>query len=131
MKGVVYFVQEDHSGPIKIGYTEGSAEGRLSAMQIGNPRRLQLIAEIRGCCRDDEKRWHNQFAELRFVGEWFHPTSGLLAEILRCAEAPKCLGRDAPGGLKASLMDNFDRRGWISPQVRKQLWEKKREGEAA
>lgn len=129
MSGFLYFVQEDHSGPIKIGYTENLPAARLNQMQVGNPRRLQLIAVIKGVPREEEGRWHQEFAEVRFVGEWFHPTAGLLTAILEKGSAPSCMGPEAPGGVKARQMGDVGRGGWISPGVRTQLL-KKREAAA-
>lgn len=124
MTGSLYFVQEDLSGPIKIGFTKGMPTCRLNMMQVGNPRRLQLIAEIRNVTADEERRWHEEFAEVRFVGEWFHPTAALLSAIIDRAEMPRCFGGDAPGAIKANNMDRVDRMGWICPRVRKQLADK-------
>jgi hypothetical protein len=127
MTGTLYFVQEDHSGPIKIGFTKSLPSCRLNIMQVGNPRRLQLLAVIPGCTRQDEERWHRQFAEVRLVGEWFHPTAALLQAIIESGQPPRNFSDQAPGVIKAQGIKDMGRTGWISPRARKHLIEKQRE----
>ncbi len=73
----VYFIQEGADGPIKIGFTTGDPSGRLSALQTGNPNPLRIVAATPGTM-EDERRWHERFAHLRMLGEWFLPADDLL-----------------------------------------------------
>lgn len=79
--GNVYFIQEDLSGPIKIGYTRSWDFDRMVALQAGNYRPLQLLGMIPGQPREAEAQWHQRFAHVRLKGEWFHPSVELLLAI--------------------------------------------------
>ncbi len=81
--GTVYFIQEGGpGGPIKIGHTSRRCAERHTALQTGNPRRLEILAEAGGT-QEDESTLHRYFAEhgawLR--GEWFAPVR-LLRELI-------------------------------------------------
>ncbi len=76
----VYFIQDGPGGAIKIGVTAGSPQVRLSALQTGNPRRLELLASIPGSSRE-EAALHERFAALRIQGEWFRADDRLLGFI--------------------------------------------------
>lgn len=95
---MIYFIQDQESLSIKIGYTGGSSEGRLKALQTGNGSRLVLLGEVPG---DEaaERQLHERFRQSRMVGEWFRPTPDVLAYILRHAKPPGppagvCVPRD-------------------------------------
>ena len=75
---MIYFIQQDTSGPIKIGYTNKHVRKRLSALQTGCSECLNLLGTIEGN-RDVERQLHSQFKHMR--GEWFHPTQELLVYI--------------------------------------------------
>jgi hypothetical protein len=69
---------------MKIGYC-ATAEGvakRVCELQVGNPRRLRLVATVRGT-REAERQLHQRFAAIRMVGEWFDTNT----ELIRYAEA--------------------------------------------
>lgn len=74
---MTYFIQVGEDGPIKIGKTSGLAESRLADLQIGNPRKLRLLAVTDEC----ERCLHRQFAHLRGQGEWHEPGPDLIAYI--------------------------------------------------
>lgn len=76
-KTMIYFVQAEHGGPIKIGRAD-KPEERLRDLQIGNPYRLRLTRTVEGV-RIDEWRLHRLFAPLRLQGEWFKPHPVLAA----------------------------------------------------
>lgn len=82
----VYFIRPEGGGPIKIGLTH-DLSGRLTALQIGSPVKLALIARIDGGAGTTEAALHRRFAAGRLHGEWFREdTPGLLeliADILR------------------------------------------------
>ena len=72
----VYFIQDGrgNGGPIKIGKAK-DVEKRLSILQIGNPRKLTLLAAIKcKSCGDAirlEKELHKKFSNYQLRGEWF------------------------------------------------------------
>jgi hypothetical protein len=68
----VYFVRNGAEGPIKIGFTRGSAQRRVRELQSGNPVRLQLLATISGGVAE-ERQLHRTMAayRLRPGSEWF------------------------------------------------------------
>lgn len=99
----IYFAQEGRVGPIKIGCTRGLIWARLNSLQVGNPRRLQLIGVIRGVNKGVEKSWHNRFEDIRMMGEWFAPTRTLLAAIEAEAQMPGWMDA-VPQALEASFL---------------------------
>lgn len=74
---VVYFVQGENGGPIKIGRTDDLAK-RLVGLSTSSPERLVVLAAVPGTAAD-ERAVHDHFAAARHKGEWFHPTPGLMA----------------------------------------------------
>ena len=42
-KEIVYFLQQDVDGMIKIGYTSGPLMDRIKQFETGNPNRLELL----------------------------------------------------------------------------------------
>lgn len=68
---MIYVIQADNGGPVKIGYTSGDdAERRCRDLQVGNPERLRIVATFPGTVRD-ERAIHERFSDARLVGEWF------------------------------------------------------------
>jgi hypothetical protein len=76
---VVYFIQAESGGPIKIGRAK-SVKRRLAILQIGNPARLVVLRTTPGGAHE-EAALHAHFAASRLSGEWFEPTEELLALI--------------------------------------------------
>ena len=83
---MIYFIQEE-AGPIKIGHVKddsalmlGSIRARASALQIGNPRELRVVAYMAGTLAN-EQELHGRFAEHRLRGEWFKPAEELLRYV--------------------------------------------------
>jgi hypothetical protein len=69
---VVYTIQAEWGGPIKIGYC-ASADAvcdRLGGIQTGNPHRLVVRRVIPGS-RQLERLLHERYARYRMAGEWF------------------------------------------------------------
>lgn len=85
----VYFVQEGDSGPIKIGFTLSTLVKRLTQIQNGNPRMLNIRGVMDGG-RDLEARIHAAFAHLVIQGtkEWFRPEPDLLEFVDTVAALP-------------------------------------------
>lgn len=81
---IVYFVQVETDGPIKIGFTVDMA-GRFGALQTSSPHALRLLGTVPGD-EERERQIHEEFEHLRMQGEWFKPAPELLdfiAEVLR------------------------------------------------
>lgn len=76
---VVYFVQMDGDGPIKIGTTTQLSK-RLSALQTSTPRRLDLMGYMPGD-RHSERAWHEKYAAQNVGMEWFSPSPELISDI--------------------------------------------------
>ena len=74
-----YFVQGKFTGLIKIGRSIDPCK-RLKDLQIGSPDRLTLIGT---CSADIERSTQKQFKSARIHGEWFRPTTELLAFIYK------------------------------------------------
>lgn len=75
-----YFIGGD-SGPVKIGYSV-DVKGRLAALQLASPVRLQVLALANGGAAR-EAAYHAQFAHVRLHGEWFERTVEIEREIGR------------------------------------------------
>lgn len=73
---MIYFVQEDPDGPIKIGCSTDPSR-RLNTLQTGQPRSLELLAVLPGD-RELEKQIHERCARFCIRGEWFEPAQELL-----------------------------------------------------
>lgn len=71
-RGVIYFVTclNSENYPVKIGYSNSSAEARMVNIQNGNPNLLNVIGTFPGSITD-ERKLHERFAHLRIRGEWF------------------------------------------------------------
>lgn len=78
---MIYFIQDQTTLLIKIGYTGNDAEGRLKDFQTGCPSGLVLLLAIPGS-KPWETQLHHQFAAYRERGEWFRPAPELLQFIL-------------------------------------------------
>ncbi len=83
---MIYCVQAEHGGPVKIGYStnEGTARRRLATLQTGSPFLLVMRDLIPGsqsrmsgreAC---EALLHLRFADYKLVGEWFLPVPEML-----------------------------------------------------
>lgn len=125
---MIYFIQEDGGQyGIKIGYTKGSAEGRLAELQTGNSVRLSLLACIAGEMQD-EATFHSRFAALkaRADGEWFHPGPDLIRFIAGLIGGSPAIQASARTAVSASplrkaaewLVDRFkEKRRWASQDM--------------
>lgn len=79
--GFIYFIrQESAEGYIKIGFSAKHPTHRLKALQTASPQKLHLLGFVSGQ-RDEEKKLHTRFKDLRQDGEWFLPASELLNYI--------------------------------------------------
>lgn len=65
---MIYFISDGEY--LKIGYTAGDIEARITALQVGNARKLKLVGHIDGG-RETEAMLHRVFHEFNVGGEWF------------------------------------------------------------
>jgi hypothetical protein len=82
---VVYFIQSEHGGPIKIGYAEDLGK-RLVQLQTSRPDKLVVLATAKVSSLKDERRVHSLFSSCREKGEWFSHSPRLGAFIKRVAD---------------------------------------------
>jgi hypothetical protein len=66
---VIYFIQAESGGPIKIGYAVDVTD-RVAVLQTGHPEALCVLAICDGTQRD-ERQIHADLASYRLRGEWF------------------------------------------------------------
>jgi hypothetical protein len=77
---MIYFIRDEATQHIKIGFTAGYGEERLRDLQTGCPGQLVLLLQMDGS-RQHETAWHERFAGARERGEWFRPVPELLQAI--------------------------------------------------
>jgi hypothetical protein len=103
---MIYFLQAEPGGPIKIGFS-GKMNRRLGRLMDLAARPLRVLAVMPG------QKWHERraqarFAHLRITGEWFRAGEDLLAFIDQegrpwdssndlYGDPPRCLQVDYPG----------------------------------
>ena len=76
---VVYFMQAEIGGPIKIGFA-GNVERRRAGLQTAQAYPIKILATIPGN-RFTEQRILEQFRHLRLNGEWHRPEVELMTFI--------------------------------------------------
>jgi hypothetical protein len=81
---VIYFIQEDNGGAVKIGHAKYSVESRVVGLQVGNPRILNCVGTMEGGFAT-ERALHHQFAHINILGEWFKPLPELMDYIQKNA----------------------------------------------
>jgi hypothetical protein len=74
---VVYFIQAENGGHVKIGRTDDLAK-RLQGLSTGRPDALVVLGAIPGAS-EDERRIHEALAAYRDRGEWFLPHPAVMA----------------------------------------------------
>lgn len=73
---VIYFIQSENGGPIKIGRADDLAK-RLVGLQVSRPDKLIVLAAAPGTVAL-ERSLHSAFSDFREKGEWFSPTPALM-----------------------------------------------------
>lgn len=73
---VIYFIQSEHGGEIKIGRADDVAK-RLAGLQTSRPDKLLILAAAPGSTQQ-ERELHDRFAAHRVKGEWFSPVAELM-----------------------------------------------------
>lgn len=93
-RGFVYFIQQEVTHAVKIGYTETlrKMHTRMIHLQIGSPYRLRLVFHMPGS-RELERQFHTRFHAYRLSGEWFAPSLEM-AEALIAIQRGQELGKD-------------------------------------
>ncbi len=74
---MVYFIQDTHTGNIKIGYA-ADPQARLATLQTGCPSTLILLGSIPGGL-EGERALHSRFRKHRVRGEWYRPDPAILS----------------------------------------------------
>lgn len=82
MNGLVYFIQQDVTWVVKIGWTanERSLRERVAGLQTGSAYQLRVVHHFPGSV-ETEQGMHLRFAADRLMGEWFRP-SVQMAELI-------------------------------------------------
>jgi hypothetical protein len=94
--GIVYFIQDDATLAIKIGFCLKKPEKRLAALQTGNSNTLRLLGHVPGSDLH-EKALHVRFSQCRIQGEWF--SNAIIADIeaiLKCPSLEEWVKTPAP-----------------------------------
>jgi hypothetical protein len=69
---MIYFIRDEATQHIKIGFTTGDGESRLRELQMGCLGKLILLLELDGS-KHDETEWHARFAAVRIQNPGFQP----------------------------------------------------------
>jgi predicted GIY-YIG superfamily endonuclease len=72
---IIYFIQEEPDGAIKIGQTSNISK-RLASLQTGGARQLKVLHSFEVSderANQEEKHIHHCFRNRRMRGEWFSP----------------------------------------------------------
>lgn len=85
--GLVYFIQQDVTNAIKIGYTANlpSLARRLRSLQLASAYALRLLCRTPGT-PSLERELHRQFRAHRLRGEWFSPCAAIAQAIADITE---------------------------------------------
>lgn len=76
---LVYFIQADIGGPIKIGVS-ANIDKRIAQLQLSCPFTLRLLLLVQGGY-SVELKLHKLFHTSRLHGEWFEPSESLVKFI--------------------------------------------------
>ena len=78
---MIYFIQVENNGPIKIGFTANQINQRLQSLQTSSPNKLDILGCIDGEI-DREKLIHEKFKEYHIRNEWFIPAKEIIRYII-------------------------------------------------
>lgn len=84
---MIYFIQGEATKLIKIGYTDGPENIRVSQIQADCSERVEVLGTAPGSKRE-EKILHARFITLKFHGEWFRPSLELLTLAMKSRLRP-------------------------------------------
>ena len=86
--GYIYIIKEGGSSYYKIGVSKSSTYARLKILQVGNPRKLEVILETAvSNYLELENELHKYYKDLNINGEWFILNEVLLKEIIKKIKA--------------------------------------------
>lgn len=88
---ILYFIQPEGEPFVKIGYSSVKASSRIRSLQIGNPRKLKLLASVIGT-QAQELGLHFLLREHHVHGEWFHLTPEVSAVIAKAKKSRRYRG---------------------------------------
>jgi len=72
----VYLIGIPDEGIYKIGYTTRNIDKRIDEVQVGNPKKLELVETFETKHYLNLEKWmHRLYAPKRLEGEWFELTS--------------------------------------------------------
>ena len=71
LDGLIYVIQGESGGPMKIGYTK-DLQKRIATLQTGYPDNLKVVLTFPGSLKIEQKI-HNDLTQYRMRGEWFKP----------------------------------------------------------
>ena len=84
----VYFIENTETGRIKVGFTTGSVNARVEALQIGSDCLLRLLGSV--VADQDvgttELQIHRLFSQWHHRGEWF--TAAILPQVREILAGP-------------------------------------------
>lgn len=78
--GKIYFIKSEMLGMIKIGFTLGDVNKRISSIQSGSADKVTLIKWVNGT-EIEERKLHRLFEDCNCHREWFYPKEKLLKYI--------------------------------------------------
>lgn len=113
----IYYIRKGQEGPIKIGYTAGSAEKRMGQLQTGHHERLILIGTSPGELAD-EQSIHKELKDYNIDLEWFHSRPELLSLINEVIEGKHKWFYFRNIGTRKLEQDNKELRRLVSMQQR-------------
>jgi hypothetical protein len=132
--GFVYFIQEEVTDNIKIGFSEKHPKGRLNDFQTGNSNKLILLGYIEGTY-EDEYNLHQEFSEerIRKENEWFESSPRLVNRIKELMEESLEDKKSEIEDLnvdRIKINENDDKsKEDVTPSVLGRIWDKEKEHE--
>jgi hypothetical protein len=109
---MIYFIQAENGGPVKIGRTKNSVAGRLMQLQTGHPYKLKIIWVFEENGIWNEASIHERFKHIRLEGEWFKPEE----ELFEFIGEELCNSRDVrlPNGRSLEITECYgDNNGYL------------------
>lgn len=122
---VVYFIQAEGGGDIKIGVSKNVNE-RLKQLQISNSEKL-IITNILPGGYEKEKELHEKFKGINKGGEWFKATH-MLAEISKALPF-RILTSSEQASKTLGVCDNYVKKAVKIEKERPELLSKIKDGE--
>ena len=129
-KGYVYFIAPeallnrphyDETKVVKIGFTRSHPLTRLKALQTGCPLPLKVWAYIEGTERL-ERAFHEAFAEMAVIGEWFWAEEKLEYLMSYFGEEPNVGNLIPHDRLAGAMFDVVFHRSSPHPSVDMNVW---------